>query len=243
MVLVSSTYAYSALQKQQSASEFQAMQKSIQTFDDTVRDVAWNRASTRATRFTAEHGFIEIAGNNSLAVSVAGTGISFPAQNQPLLQTACLRYNLSTTYLTFGDGYRNYVSGDNKLLVNETTQGVGQILISQESEWLNIDLSYRVRILVEPTTTGLTYVDILVTQLGFDSSVTHAGDFDLLAKNLGISTMSSQPVSPPPNPCQVNLTLTNELGNEETDFVRFELPTGTSMVVFNFVVSTVRVMV
>jgi hypothetical protein len=230
MVLVSSSYAYSALRHQQASSEFQATQKSIQTFDDVVRDVAWNTASTRAVHFTAQFGFLEVVGNTTLTASVRNTAISFSNQ------TAYLRYNMSTTYLTFGDNYQDYFIGDNKSVINDPTQEAGQALISQQGSWLNIQLGYRVRVLVEPSTTGCSYVDVFITRLDYDTLTTHAGDFDLLAKNTGIYTTTFPAINSPPTTCYIDVNLNGDQGS-----VPVTLPQGTSVAVFNFIVSNVQV--
>ncbi len=246
MVLVSSTYAYSALRRQQASSEFDAIQKSFQTFDDTVRDVAWNRASARNTHFTADYGFIESAGPYNLSITANIPGVP-TVDFTPDVQTAILRYNLSTTYLTFGNNYQNYVVGDNRQIVDTPTDPVGQLVVTQKDSWININLGYRIRVMTE-SASGCTYVDVLVTRLSSYSFGTNGGDFDLLARNANVVT-TTYPQAPihldSPSPFTVNVTLENIHGQTIewpylTNPDSFSGVLAAGNVVFNFIVTTVQ---
>ncbi len=246
MVLVSSTYAYSALQRQQASSEFDAMQKSFQTFDDTVRDVAWNRASARTTHFTADYGFLEFVGpyNLSINAQVGSQNIAFT----PDVQTSVVRYNLSTSYLTFGNNYQNYLIGDSRAILDEPTQPAGQLVVAQKNAWINVNLAYRVRVMIE-NSSDCSYVDVLVTKLYCDSAGTNGGDFDLLARNTQVTT-KTYPQAPitlsSPASYTVQTTLKDSQGVaisvpylSNPDHVSGVLVQGK--VVFNFIVTTVQV--
>ncbi len=246
MVLVSSTYAYSALQRQQAAAEFDAMQKSFQTFDDTIRDVAWNRASARTTHFTADYGFIEYVGpfDLSITANVGDQNIDFT----PDIQTSLLRYNLSTRYLTFGNNYKNYVIGDARAILNEPNQPVGQLVVTQQNAWININLAYRVRVMIE-NSNDCTYVDVLVTKLYCDASGTNAGDFDLFARNTQVTT-KTYPQAPITLSSAASYTLVATLKDSQGYAVNFPFLTNPDTVngdlaegkvVFNFIVTTVQV--
>ncbi len=246
MVLVSSTYAYSALQRQQASSEFDAMQKSFQTFDDTVRDVAWNRASARTTHFTADYGFIEFVGPYSLSITArnGSQNTAFSAD----VQTSILRYNLSTRYLTFGNNYQNFIIGDSKAILDKPTEPAGQLVVTQKNAWINVNLAYRVRVMIE-NSSDCSYVDVLVTRLYCDSSGTNGGDFDLLARNTQVTT-NTYPQTPitlsSPTSYTIQATMKDSIGQTisipyltNPDSVICVLAPGK--VVFNFIVTTVQV--
>ena len=151
--------------------------------------------------------------------------------------TGYLRYNLSTSYLTFGEGYEYYVFGDQNILITSSTDDLGQLLIQQDSEWVNTCLSYRVKVLRETSVSGVTYVDILITKLVADEWSTYSGDIDLTAKNTDISAVSYGPYAIGYYTLNVNF---DGLPNATPQQIQLNIP---GEVVFNFVVSTVKVTV
>ncbi|MBE0520382.1 hypothetical protein IBX35_05005, partial [Candidatus Bathyarchaeota archaeon] len=145
LVLVAGSYAYQTLERQQGASEFETVKKSILVFDDAVRDVAWDLGGSRSARFTINYGGLEIMPNNAekglpLDVSVA----EYPDARYSDY-TGYIRYSISTNYITFGNGYESYILGDNRTVVSAGTENLGQALIKQESGQVIITLGYRVQ--------------------------------------------------------------------------------------------------
>ena len=63
LVLVAGTYAYQALDRQQGATEFEAVNKSFLALDDAIRDVAWDLGSSRSARFSLNRGYLEVLSN------------------------------------------------------------------------------------------------------------------------------------------------------------------------------------
>ncbi len=241
LVLVASNYAYLALNRQQSDSELTAVQKSFIAFDDAVRDVAWNRGATRGARFTATYGFLGLVSNASFGVSVAELSTAvYPPIDKPLLgQTGYLKYNLSTNYLTYSDGYKNQLLGDGSLIVSNSSEDLGNMLISQSGDWINIDLSYRVRVMQQPPINSngfiIQYVDVLITRLDVAHWQTYSGSFDVVAKNTNVATYSVRWDNP-----SSQFTLNAHLGDSQESKV-FVFDQRPDRVVFNFVVAAVEV--
>ena len=99
LVLVSGTYALQVLERQQAASEFDTVQKSILAFDDAVRDIAWDRGASRSIRFTTNYGTMRILSNNkSINIKVQGTPLNYN------FTTAVVKYSMQDIYASFGSG-------------------------------------------------------------------------------------------------------------------------------------------
>jgi len=233
LVLVTGSYAYQVLERQRGASEFETLKKSIVTFDDAVRDVAWDWNGVRSARFTVNYGRLELV-PDPLPLNVTVTG--YPGANYNN-STAYVRYSISTNYVTFGDEYQSYILGDNKTVVSTGTEGFGRAWIKQESSWVNIFLNYRVRAartsVVDINNTLVNYVDILIIKLNVAKWSMYTGDFDLVARNIDISTTSySYPVT---GDCIISVSL----GGLGSSTPPINLDPGN--VVFNFVVAQVQV--
>jgi hypothetical protein len=234
LVLVTGNYAYQVLERQRGASEFETVKRSFLAFDDAVRDVAWDRGSSRSARFTVNYGRLELVPNVSLVINVPEYSVSYN------LSTERVRYSTSTNYITFGNGYKSYILGDNKTVVSASTEGFGQALIEQTPDWVNILLNYRVRALstsvVNVTGEGIVnYVDILIIKITATKWSTFIGDFDLIAKNIGITTNSSVIYDVNVNKqCTVSVSL-----GGSTSSVTIGLVPGK--VVFNLVVADVLI--
>jgi hypothetical protein len=235
LVLVASNYAYSAMERQQSQAEFQAIQKSFVTYDDAVRDVSWNQGSYHLARFTCQYGFLEAIPDAVISINVSECPNATYTGT-----TSYLRYNLSSSYLTFGEGYENYVFGNQSSIVTSSTEALGQLVVNQGSGYVSTSLSYRVRVLVEPPTSNYTYVDIMITKLDAQDWSTYTGNIDLTAKNTAISAVSYGPYNL--TTCTINVN-SNGMPNPQPEQLSLTFGTQPTPVVFNFLVSDVRVTV
>ena len=239
LVIVAGNYAYQTLERQRGASEFETVKRSFLAFDDAVRDVAWDRGASRSARFTVNYGRLELIPNTlPLVINVTGYPDASYSTN-----TSYVRYRISTNYITFGDGYESYILGDSKTVVSASTEGFGRALIKQESGWVSILLNYRVRALREgpPTlvnSTLVNYVDILIIRINVTKWSMYMGDFDLVAKNIGITTVSRGPYPVTGNNCTVSVSL----GGSSSSVLVSLVPNGTqAQVVFNFVIADVQI--
>ena len=239
LVLVAGSYAYQTLERQRGASEFETVKKSILAFDDAVRDVAWDRGSSRSARFTANYGHLELVSDLlPLVINVTDyQNVSYSTN------TGCVRYSISTNYVTFGNGYESYILGDDKTVVSAGTESFGRALVKQESGWVNIFLNYRVRAMrtsvVNVSEGGqpvpVNYVDILIIRIMVTKGSMHTGDVDLVAKNMGITTNSSKLYNVNENKqCTVSVSL----GGSSSSVIIGLVP---GKVVFNFVIADVQI--
>jgi hypothetical protein len=238
LVLVASSYAYQVLERQRGASEFETVKKSFATFDDAVRDVAWDREGIRSARFTVQHGFLELIPNDSakglnLTISIDG----YPARYSTYI--GYLRYNISTNYVTYGYPYKSYLWGDERTVASKSSESFGVALIEQKSSMVSLKLYYRVRVVrssvVQVNNKIVNYVDILIIKITAAKWSTYIGDFDLKAENIGITTLSRGPYPLIQNSCDVSVML-GESSNSTS--ISLDYP---GDVVFNFVVAEVSV--
>jgi len=234
LVLVTGSYAYQVLERQRGASELETVKKSIIAFDDAVRDVAWDLNGVRSARFTVNYGHLELI-PDPLPLNV--TVIDYPGVTRTY-NTSYVRYSISTNYITFGDGYQSYISGNNKTVISAGTEGFGRALIKQESSLVNIFLNYRVSAartsVVDVNGTLVNYVDILIIGINAAKWSMYTGDFDLVAKNMGITTESCGPYNVTASTCIVSASLSGSSSSVNVDLV---VP---GIVVFNFVFADVQ---
>jgi len=193
MVLIASTYAYQVLERQRGASEFDAVKKSFIAFDDAVRDVALDKRGSRSARFTVSYGTLKLV-PNALFLSINVDDYPDVNYNDAV---GYVRYEIPTDYVNLGSGYKEYILGDNKTVVTSITEDLCCALIEQESELVHLTLYYRIRIM-GPTTvhvngSTVNYVEILVVKLTAARFSAFKEDFDLTAKNVGITTQSFGP--------------------------------------------------
>jgi hypothetical protein len=192
MVMVASGFALSALTHQQAAAEFDTVQDSILAYDDAVRDVAWDLGGSRSVRFTTNYG------NMRLIASEKSFSITGPVEYD--FTTSVVKYQLPYGYLSLGSGYSEYILGNSDTVVSSLTDSFAQVMVNQEKDFASIALNYRVRVTREgPSTTvggvSLNYVDIMIIRLSCTSVAIGSGDFDLTAKNIGLTTKSIGPIS------------------------------------------------
>ena len=229
LVLVSSLYALQVLTRQEAQSELGTVQDSILVFDDAVRDIAWDRDGSRSVRFATQYGnMLLIDGEKSFEIkSAIGSLYNFT--------TAVVKYQMPYGYGTSGSG-SSYILGDNRTIVSSLADSLGQTLVVHESELTSITLSYRVRVSVggpiEVNGKTVNYVDIFVVRLTCATSEIPAGDFNLVCKNVGLTTTSHEY----PIDAASSISISNVKGS---DTVHLAL-TGDS-VVFNLIVAEVRV--
>lgn len=193
LVLVAGTYANQILDQQEAASEFDVVQKSILSLDDAVRDIAWDRGGSRSVRFTTSYGDVRVFSNNkSFKI------ITSECSEIPPIETAVVQYTIQTNYFTLRNEYSSYILGDESPVVSSVTDSLGQSLVKQGTDFVSIDLNYRVHVFKEEPSivvgsTSINYVNILVIRLNCNDFPISYGDFELIAKNVGISTTSYGP--------------------------------------------------
>jgi len=237
LVLVASNYAYQTLERQRGSVEFNAAKKSILTFDDAIRDVAWEIGEARTARFTVNYGHVELI-PNVLPITIVVEDYPVSYDNY----TSYVRYCLSTQYVTFGDGYEEYILGDEAVGTSQAAENLGRAIIRQEGRWINITLFYRalalrtfyVNVSLGAEPTMVNYVDIYVIKLIVLNHSTYVGDFDLKAKNIGITTETFGPYTVIYNTCTIAVTIGNELSH-------INIPLSNGKVVFNIHVAHVQI--
>jgi len=237
LVLVASSYAYQVLEIQRGASEFDAVKKSFTTFDDAIWDVSFDKYGSRSARFTVNYGVLEVIPadvSNRLTISVVVNEYSDARYDD---FTGFLRYNLSIRYVNFGNGYKTYLFGDNQTIITEATKSSGTAIIEQRSKWVTITLFYKVKSLgvrvVKVDGQIVNYVDIFIIKMTATRWSTFKGDFDLVARNKNIMTISHGPYDAGEN-CHVTVSIG---GLSDTMYVTLE----PGLVVFNFIVAEVQV--
>lgn len=229
LVLVSSGFALQALERQQAAAEFDTVQKSMIAFDDAVRDIAWDVGGSRSVRFTNNYGNMRlIASNRSFQISIPN--------NTTVINTSVIQYQMPFAYLSLGNEYSSYILGDNSPVISSLTDSFAQVLVKQEKDFASIALNYRVRVSREGPSTvvsgqSLTYVDILVIRLNSTSVAIQSGDFDLTAKNVGLTTIPF-----PPTPVSAGGKIIVSSGGVE-NYVQLD----AGDYVFNLIIADVQV--
>jgi hypothetical protein len=198
LVVVSSVFALQALERQQAASEFDTVERSVLAFDDGLRDIAWDIGGSRSVRFTTQYGNMRLI-SSSKEFSITIPGVVDPYE----FNTSVIEYLLPSTYFSIGNNY--YALGDERVVVSSLTDSFGQVLVKQGGGVISIALNYRVRVsgegpptYVESTHSYINYVDIFVIRLNCSNLTIGKGDFDLVAKNIGLSTTSFGPTTVSP---------------------------------------------
>ena len=236
LVLVAGSYAYQTIERQRGASEFETIKESILTFDDAVRDVAWDLGGSRSARFTINYGQLQSLSGGNLVVN-ASVGGNHVSEN---VSTVLVRYSISNNYINFGNNYKAYILGNENQIVTSSTESYGRALIDQKYGWVNITLSYRVRVMrtsvVRVGNDTVNYVDIFIIKTTVPKLSTYIGDFDLAARNVDITTRSEGPY--PTSPTSGTCSVSAEAGGLSSS-VPIDLEPGK--VVFNFVIAEVQV--
>jgi hypothetical protein len=238
LVLIAGNFALQVLEHQRGATEFDTVQKSLITFDDALRDIAFDRGGSRSVHFTCDYGSFRLLPNNEyLNVAATGGGISYQSPQIPM---GVVRYTIPTNYVTFGNGYSNYALGDSSVVVSSATDSFGRMLISQQSNNVTQTLDYRPRVTREGPSTlingeKVNYVDILLVRMNISKPLTVISNFDLVARNLNIQTISSPAYTVTGSQCTVSV----KLGDQPAEPISLYLDAGK--VVFNLIIADVEV--
>jgi hypothetical protein len=238
LVLVASSYAYQILDQQRGASEFDIAQKSMLSFDDALRDIAWSIKGSRSSRFTVDYGQLMLFPNDetnglSLDVTIVGTDIQYSTH------TGFVKYAIPTSYVTYGDNtYSSYILGDSRTIVDEGTEPQGCLLIKQDSDYVTQTLNYRVKALETSSITvddqKVSYVDIWIIVLKMDKQTFVTGDVDLVARATTLTTIPRLWENPE-STCTISVQLGDTVSNQ---IIGLNNP---DSVVFNFIISEVQV--
>jgi len=239
LVLVASNYAYQVLEHQRGASEFDAVKKSFIAFDDAVRDVALDEHGSRSAHFTVSYGMLELV-PNSLPLHVTVNEYFDVSYSD---NVGYVRYTLPSDYVNLGSNYKEYLLGDNKTVVNSTTEDLACALIDQESSQIRLTFYYRVRILgpniVQVNGSMVGYIEILIIKLTASqhSVGKGVGRFYLIAKNVNITTESFGPYD-----AYDQITVNVTLGGVSTSVnMNLNVKGQVNYVVFNFVIAEISV--
>jgi hypothetical protein len=188
--LVAGSFAVTVLDSQQASTEFNALEKSILAFDDAVRDVAWKTGASRSVRFATSRGtFQTTSTNRSIEIKFNGQPVGDP------VQTSTIKYVMSDSYINL-ENEQYYILGNATPVVSSISDSVGQVLLARESGFASISLSYRVRVSYEGTYSvqdggeyiSTDYVNIYVIRLSSGDLSLANGDFNMVAKNTGLTT-------------------------------------------------------
>ncbi len=199
LVLVSSMYAYQFLEQRKAMAEFEVAKESILAFDDALENVArTGREAGRSARFTIEYGYLELLRDAKTLNVTAKVGDS----NITLYDgsSGFLKYYIENKYVGFGEGYKTYILGDNKGVVN-TADSFGRAFIEEQSGLVSITLDYRVRAMKTsvinvtegdpPMEIRANIVDIWIIKIDVTNPSSLAHDFDLKAKCTNVETTST----------------------------------------------------
>jgi hypothetical protein len=239
LVVVSSAYALQVLTRQQAEAEFETVQNSILAFDDALRDIAWDLDGSRSVRFTTQYGNLRlINGGKNFTINAYGINGTFSYQ----FSTAVVEYEMPHGYGIPG-GDSSYILGDDRTAVSKLTESLGQAFLEHKNGSAIITLNYRVRVSEEgPITVGLSeinYIDIFVISLKCESSAISSSDFNLVCRNIGIKTISSDVFSVTA-PTGAYISVSDGTKSNSVNLDDLNLNYGENAV-FNLIVSEVRV--
>ena len=238
LVLISSGYALQVLWRQQAAAEFDTIQNSLLTFDDSLRDIAWDRGGSRSVRFTTGYGNMRLIDSyKSYTISVTGLSDTFSYS----FTTAAVKYQMPYGYGASASlGSSPFILGDESNVVSRLNESLGQAVIDQTPEFTSVALNYRVRVnyegsvkILNPSGITVHYFDIYVIRVKCSSSEIPSGDFDLVCKNVGLETVPFGMYTVNSGDAYISV-------GPESDKVPLNLGSGAT-VIFNLIVADVRV--
>lgn len=235
LVLVAGNYALQILESQRAIAEFDTVQKSILSFDDAVRDIAWDQSGSRSIRFTNSYGNMRlIADGKTLNISSSGLNGTL----NYVFTTSAIKYQIATGYGMPAVG-SSYILGDDSNVISKLTDSLGQASMKYESGYNTITLNYRVRVGEEGSMeiggARINYVDIFVIRLNCNSSTIGSGDFNLACKNIGLKTIQSSTFKVTDN--YPHISVSDSIKSNQIDL---NLPVN-SLVIFNTIIADVRV--
>lgn len=242
LVLVASQYAYRIMEQNKGAAEFASAKKAMLKLNDSIWYVSDKPQASRSTQFEANYGVIALvpnALNLTVTVGVAGNFKSYPT-----ITSGLIKYCISTDYVNYGNGYKEYILGNETVIVSRATDDLGQIVIEQQSGRVSVVLSYRVYVAKTYETVSygqnVTYVDIRMIKIVIPKASSYAGTLDVIAKCMGCSAQDSYVFAVPSD----GLTATvNAKVNEGSWYSWVSPPLRKGIVVFNFIVSVVNISV
>jgi hypothetical protein len=95
-----------------------------------------------------------------------------------------------------GDGYTEYILGNESTIVAGSTEKLGQAVVQQEGKWLNVTLNYRFSAMktseVQNGSQYITYVDVQMVKVIVAQRSSYVGEFDLKAKSTGSLTNATK---------------------------------------------------
>jgi hypothetical protein len=239
LVLVASIYAYQILERQRGVAEFDVAKESILAYNDALENIAWKPQAARSARFTVEYGYIELIptfGSLSVNATIGDTTYQLNSTT-----TGAVRYNIKTQYITFKSGYKSYLIGDEKALVNESIGSYGIAVIEQQGSWVSITLFYRVRAMRTSVITvggeNVNYVDVWIIKLVINDWYSYVHEFDLKARCLQVQSTSKGPYVVNQN---TTATIAAKVGGLTSSA---SIPLTAGKVVFNVIVAQVQVSV
>ncbi|MEM3673161.1 MAG: hypothetical protein QW468_02890 [Candidatus Bathyarchaeia archaeon] len=241
LVLVASQYAYRIMEQNKGAAEFATAKKAMLTLDDSIEYVADKPQTSRSTQFTANYGRIELipnALNLTMTVNVANNSTSYSTT------FGLIKYSISTAYVNYGGDYREYILGDEKVIVTRGTEDLGQIVVEQKSGLVSVILSYRVYAAKTYETVSLgqnvTYVDVRIIKIEVQRASAYAGELDIIARCVDRSAIFSHVFDVPSD--GITATVSAKIGESPMDSWT-SAPLRKGIVVFNFIVSVVSISV
>ena len=234
LVMISGSYGFLILERQKASAEFDVVAKSFLTLDDAVKDIAFDRGGSRSVRFTTSYGAVALLPDGrDLTIQVTE-----PEYNDVYykLSTGVVKYSVPTSYISFGDGYSSFMAGSDSSVISSTADSFSQLLANQESGYLTLTLNYRVRVTEEGPYPRANYVDILVIRLDCISLPYLTGEFDLVARNVAVTTKAFGPFAAGGSVATFSVSTEEGAENE----VSLALNSGLETV-FNLIIADVRV--
>ena len=189
LVLVAGNFAVTVLDRQQAATEFNSVQKSILALDDAIRDVAWKEGASRSVRFATSRGSFQ---TNTTTRPISITFDDYPVGDP--IQSSVIKYFMSDSYVAL-ESEQFDIIGDDNPAVSSISASLGQVSLEHESGFASISLSYRLRVsneglyeIGDDSTDSVNYVNIMIIELSCADLVGATGDFDMIVRNMGLDT-------------------------------------------------------
>jgi len=239
LTLVAWSYANQTLAQQRGATEFDVTMESMLAFNDAFENIAWKPLSSRSARFILDYGQLQLIPNLDLVVNVTNySGASYSGS------TGYLRYTTQTKFVSFGDGYYSNFIGDDSLI----SSGAGTYAkgtISQDPDWVHVDLIYGIRVMKSATVNTVDHVDIWIIEMETTEQSARYAELDLNAKCIDVMTKTFPTNYGNGYPVTGDATIVVQLGGNISGSSvisdSITVPLSGQSVVFNFIVSTVQV--
>ena len=231
LVMISGSYGFLILERQKASAEFDVVAKSFLTLDDAIKDIAWDRGGSRSVRFTTSYGAVALLPDSKFSqIQVAEYPVTYN------LSTGVVKYTVPTNYISFGNGYSSFMTGTDSSVVSSTADSFSQLVANQESGYLTLSLNYRIRVTEEGPYPLANYVDILAIRLNCTRLPYLTGEFDIVARNVAVTTIPFGPFSAGGSVATVSVSTDAGPGNTVSVALNSGLP-----VIFNLIIADVRV--